>query len=225
VSTTDAQSGRDGAAVVFDIGGVLLDWDPRHLFRDVIPDADTREWFLREVCSPAWNLEQDRGRSWADAVAEAVGRHPEHEEWIRTYDERWLETIGGVDDDVCVLVRELSGAGVAVYALTNYSAEKWALSRQSHEILSAFDGVVVSGEEGVAKPDERIYRILLERYDLRPGGTFFTDDAPANVEAARRVGIDAEPYTGAESLRAQLVARRLLPNGSVDNSATVRSGW
>ncbi|HYJ69526.1 MAG TPA: HAD family phosphatase [Nocardioidaceae bacterium] len=205
-------------AVVFDIGGVLVDWDPRYLFRDVISDDATREWFLREVCPPEWNLEQDRGRPWADAVTEATGRHPDHAGWIRAYDERWLETIGGVDEAVADLVRDLRRTGMPTYALTNYSAEKWALSRERLDILRAFDGVVVSGEERVVKPDERIYRILIERYDLDPAATYFTDDVTANVEAARSVGIDAERFIDAATTRTQLAARGLLEFGPVDNA-------
>jgi 2-haloacid dehalogenase len=199
-----------GHAVVFDVGGVVLDWDPRHLFSDVISDDETREWFLREVCPPAWNLRQDEGRTWAEAVAEAIGRYPEHESWIRTYDERWIETIGGVDHEVIALGRELRSRGTPVYALTNYSAEKWVLSRDHVDALSEFDGVVVSGEERVAKPDERIYRTLLDRYGLTPERTFFTDDVPANVAAARAVGIDAELFVDATSLRSHLADRGLL---------------
>jgi 2-haloacid dehalogenase len=203
-------------AVVFDVGGVLLDWDPRHLFRHVIADEAEREWFLRDVVSPEWNLEQDRGRLWADAVAEAIARHPEHEPSIRAYDERWLETIGGVDEDVAALVGEVRAAGVPTYALTNYSAEKWVLSRQRLAVLREFDGVVVSGEERVTKPDEQIYRILLERYGLDPAATFFTDDLAANVAAARAVGIDAERFVDAATLRAQLIERGLLRIDPVD---------
>jgi 2-haloacid dehalogenase len=215
---TIAQSRRDRAveAVVFDIGGVLLDWDPRHLFREVIPDDDLREWFLREVCSPDWNRRQDEGRTWADAVAEAIGRHPDHEPWIRAYDERWIETIGGVDAEVVALVRELRRNGVPVYALTNYSAEKWKLTREHIDVLDEFDGVVVSGEERVAKPDERIYRILLERHGLDPARTFFTDDVAANVDAARAVGIDAVRFTGVAELRAHLAERGLIAAEPVD---------
>lgn len=200
-------------AVVLDIGGVLLDWDPRHLFRDVIPDEDTREWFLREVCHPEWNRRQDEGRPWAEAIAEAIGRHPGHEAWIRAYDERWIETVVGVDDEVTALVRELRAVGLPVYALTNFSADKWALSRERYDVLAEFDGVVVSGEERVTKPEERIYRILLERFGLTPERTFFTDDADANVAGAQAVGIDAELFTGAASLRSQLVVRGLLAAG------------
>ena len=200
-------------AVVFDVGGVLLDWDPRHLFREVIPDEDTREWFLREVCHPEWNRRQDEGRPWADAVAEAIGRHPGHEAWIRAYDERWIEMVGGVDDDVAALVRELRGAGLPVYALTNYSGDKWALSRERFDVLAEFDGVVVSGEERVTKPHERIFRILLERYELTPERTFFTDDVDANVAGARAVGIDAVRFADAASLRSHLMTRGLLAAG------------
>jgi 2-haloacid dehalogenase len=201
-------------AVVFDIGGVLVDWDPRHLFREVIPDEATREWFLREVCHSEWNRRQDEGRPWAEGIAEAVGRHPAHEAWIRAYDERWIETVRGVDDDVVVVVRELRAGGLPVYALTNFSTDKWALSLEQFDVLAEFDGVVVSGEERVTKPQERIYRILLERYQLTPERTFFTDDADANVAGARAVGIDAELFTGAASLRSQLVSRSLLAGTS-----------
>jgi 2-haloacid dehalogenase len=204
------------SAVVFDVGGVLIDWDPRHLFRRIIADEQEREWFLREVCSPEWNLEQDRGRPWADAVADAIARHPAHEPSIRAYDERWLETIGGVDEDVAALVREVRGTGLPTYALTNYSAEKWLLSRDRLDILREFDAVVVSGEERVAKPDERIYRILLRRYDLDPATTFFTDDVAANVAGACAVGIDAERFVDAATLRAQLADRGVLEIDPVD---------
>ncbi|MPZ60219.1 MAG: HAD-IA family hydrolase [Propionibacteriales bacterium] len=204
--------------VVFDVGGVLMDWSPEYLFRRVIAEDDTREWFLREVCSPEWNLRQDRGRSWAEAVAEATSRYPEYEDWIRAYDERWLETIGGMYDETVAVLRELRAAGVPVYGLTNFSAEKWALARDRIDVLREFDGVVVSGEERVAKPDERIYRILLTRYGLDPARTFFTDDNDPNVRAARDLGIDAERFTTAASLRAQLTAR-----GLPTRSAAMRS--
>lgn len=197
-------------AVVLDVGGVLMDWDPRHLFRKVIEDEGQREWFLAEVCSPQWNRRQDEGRSWADAVAEAAARHPEHEPWIRTYDERWIETIAGLYDETVEVLRELHGSETPVYALTNFSAEKWLLACEHYELLNSFDGVVVSGEESVAKPDPDIYRLLVKRFDLDPPRTFFTDDLKVNVDAARAAGIDAEVFTSAASLRAALVRRGVL---------------
>jgi len=195
---------------VFDIGGVLMDWDPRHLFRKVIEDERDREWFLTEVCSPQWNRRQDEGRSWADAVAEAVAEHPDHEHWIRTYDERWIETVAGLYDDTVAVLHELGDSDVAVYALTNFSAEKWLLATDHYDTLRRFDGVVVSGEEKIAKPDPGIYEVLTRRFDLEPWRTFFTDDLQVNVEAARDFGIDAELFTSAPALRDQLLVRGVL---------------
>ena len=198
-------------AVVLDIGGVLLDWDPRHLFRDVIPDDATREWFLREVCHPEWNLRQDEGRPWAEAVAEAIGRHPEHEAWIRAYDERWLETVAGLYDDTVEVLRDLLDGPTPVFALTNFSEEKWALACDQYDLLTSFDGVVVSGQERLAKPDPAIYRVLVDRFSVEPSRAFFTDDVQQNVDAARKEGFDAELFTGAATLRDQLSARNVLP--------------
>lgn len=197
-------------AVLLDIGGVLMDWDPRHLFRKVIDDEEQREWFLTEVCGPQWNRRQDEGRSWADAVAEAVGRHPHHEEWIRTYDERWVETLAGLYPETLEVVREVKSHGTPIYALTNFSAEKWALAREHYPELAEFDAAVVSGEERLAKPDPELYRLVIERFDLTPRRTYFTDDLQVNIDAARDAGIDAEVFTSAASLRADLVKRGVL---------------
>ena len=153
-------------AVVLDIGGVLMDWDPRHLFTAVIPDANEREWFLTEVCSPQWNRRQDEGRSWADAVAAATAEHPGCEPWIRAYDDRWIETVAGLYDDTAAVLRELHDSVTPVYALTNFSAEKWVVACEHYDLLTSFDGVVVSGEERVAKPDPVIYRLLAERFGV-----------------------------------------------------------
>jgi 2-haloacid dehalogenase len=198
-------------AVVLDIGGVLMDWDPRHLFETLIDDEREREWFLTEVCGPGWNRRQDEGRRWADAVAQAVAEHPEYEQWIRAYDERWMETVAGLYDDTVAVLRELHDAGRPVYALTNFSAEKWALACEHYDLLNGFEGVVVSGEEHLAKPDPEVYRRLVERFGLAPTRTFFTDDVQANVDAARDLGLDAELFTGATRLRGQLVGRGVLP--------------
>lgn len=197
-------------AVVLDIGGVLMDWDPRHLFNTLIEDEQDREWFLAEVCGPQWNRRQDEGRRWADAVAQAVADHPECEAWIRAYDERWLDTIAGLYDDTAAVLRDLHDSAAPVYALTNFSEEKWRLACGQYDLLTSFDGVVVSGEERLAKPDPAIYRLLIERFELEPTRTFFTDDLQQNVRAARAEGLDAEVFTGAETLREQLTARGVL---------------
>jgi 2-haloacid dehalogenase len=210
VSPESAAPSQTVDAVVLDVGGVLMDWDPRYLFGKLIDDADEREWFLSEVCSPQWNRRQDEGRRWADAVEEAARTHPEYEEWIRAYDARWLETVAGLFDDTVDILRELRQTSTPVYALTNFSSEKWAMSCEHFTELNEFDGIVVSGCERVAKPDPEIFHLLLERFDLTPGRTFFTDDVEDNVEAARVVGIDAERFTDPTTLRRHLAGRGVL---------------
>lgn len=192
-------------AVVFDVGGVLLDWDPEYLYRQLIADNEERRWFLTEVCSREWNAAQDAGRSWADATAELSARFPEHTSLIAAYDERWEETISGPIADSVVVLEDLNGAGFPTYALTNFSAEKWAVAKNLWSFLNSFDGEVVSGSEGVTKPQPEIYQILLDRYRLEPARTFYTDDLARNVEAARQLGIAAELFVDASTLRRQLI--------------------
>jgi 2-haloacid dehalogenase len=197
-------------AVVLDIGGVLMDWDPRHLFDRLIDDDTDRDWFLSRVCGPGWNHRQDEGRPWADAVAQAVADHPEWEPWIRAYDERWIETVAGLHEDTVDVLHELHASPIPVFALTNFSEEKWTLACEHYDVLTSFDGVVVSGRERVAKPDPAIYQLLADRFSMEPARTFFTDDVQKNVDAARAVGLDAELFTGAARLREQLTARGVL---------------
>lgn len=198
-------------AVVFDIGGVLLDWSPDYLYDELIPDPAERHRFLTEVATPAWNREQDAGRTWAEAVADLTARFPADAEWIAAYDTGWLRMCRGLIEPTVQLHADLRAAGVPLYALTNFSAEKWRLALENFPILRDFDGTVVSGVELTMKPDEKIYRILLERYRLDPARTFYTDDMPHNVDAARAVGLDAEVFTNADALRAHLVTRGVLP--------------
>jgi 2-haloacid dehalogenase len=195
--------------VVFDVGGVLLDWSPNYLYDELIPDAVRREHFLTKVATPEWNRQQDAGRTWAEAVAELSAAHPDHAEWIEAYDTGWLRMVRGVIEDTVEVFDEIRAAGIPTYALTNFSTEKWEVATEAFPVLREFDGVVVSGTERTTKPDEKIYRILLERYDLDAGRTFYTDDVQHNVDAARAVGLDAELFTGATVLRDQLVARGL----------------
>ncbi|MDP8905585.1 MAG: HAD family phosphatase [Chloroflexota bacterium] len=196
-------------AVVFDLGGVLIDWNPRHLYRKLIADGEQMEWFLANVTTPEWNLLQDRGRTLAEATDELVARHPEHEQLIRAYYERWPEMLAGPIDENVVTLAELRAAGVPLYALTNWSAETFRIGRRSFDFLDWFSGIVISGEERLAKPDEAIFRILLDRFQLRSAATTFIDDSLPNVEQARRLGIDGVHYTSPPQLRADLAARGL----------------
>jgi 2-haloacid dehalogenase len=197
-------------AVVFDVGGVLLDWNPYYLYRGLLPDDAAIATFLAEVTTHEWNFKQDAGRPWPEAVAELVAQHPRHEALIRAYDERWAEMVSGTIDDTVAIFRELKKTGVPVYGLTNFSEAKWLVSLEEWPVLQEFDGVVVSGIERVVKPSPEIYELLLDRFGLEAGSTFYTDDVMHNVEGARAVGMQAEQFVGAATLREQLVARGVL---------------
>jgi len=204
-------------AVVFDIGGVLLDWSPNYLYDELIADPVEREHFLTQVATPQWNIQQDAGRTWAEAVAELTARFPDYAEWIAAYDTGWLRMCGGLIADTVTLHDELRAANVPTYALTNFSAEKWTVATEAFPELRNFDGTVVSGVEEVTKPDEKIYRILLERYDLDAARTFYTDDVQRNVDSARSVGLRAELFTDTATLRDHLAAAGL-PVASAEGS-------
>jgi len=197
--------------VVFDFGGVLLNWNPRHLYRKLFAgDEVAMESFLANVCTAAWNERQDAGRSFADGVAELLPRHPDKEALIAAFGQRFDEMIAGPIDGTVEILAELKRSGVPRYGLTNFSAETFRPQRQRFEFLSWFDGIVVSGEEGVIKPDPRIFRILLERYRIAPEETVFIDDSPANAAAATALGIHGIHFRSPEALRSELVSLGLL---------------
>lgn len=190
--------------VVFDIGGVLLDWDPRYLYRKIFDDPARMEWFLREVCTPAWNLEQDRGRPWAKAIAERIALYPDCADAIRAFDERWIETVSQPLMENVALLETLRGKGVPNYTITNFSAEKFVVACEAFPFLNDFDGAIVSGAEHLLKPDPEIYKLLLDRYHLEAADCFFIDDVAKNVDAARAIGMHAHHFTGTEALTQEL---------------------
>lgn len=190
--------------VVFDVGNVLIRWDPLLVYREMIPDDEKRAWFMQNVCTSAWNLEQDRGRSWEEAVALLVAGHPEWESQIRAYDERWHEAVPGIIEDSVAVLAELKQRGEKVYAITNFSREKWAECLIRFPFLQSFDGVVVSAHERVIKPDPAIYEILLQRYGLSAPDCIFVDDSAKNIEAARGVGMKAVHFVEPIDLRSEL---------------------
>ena len=191
---------------VFDVGNVLIRWDPFRVYREMIPDEAKRHWFLQNVCTAAWNLEQDRGRSWEEGVALLVASHPEWEAQIRAYDERWHEAVPGLIEDSVAVLEDLKARGDKVYAITNFSREKWAECLIRFPFLQSFDGVVVSAHERVIKPDPAIYRILFERYDLAAADCIFIDDSAKNIETARAVGMQAIHFVEPIDLRGALAA-------------------
>jgi 2-haloacid dehalogenase len=195
------------SAVVFDLGGVLIDWDPRHLYRQLFDDEADMEAFLGQVTTPEWNAAQDAGRPWADAVASLAEKHPEHRALIEAFHERWPETLGGPIPGTVDVLAELREARVPLYALSNWSAETYPVARARFPFLAWFDGVVISGEVGAIKPDARMFEHLVAQHGLRPSETVFVDDRADNVAAAARLGFVAIQFRDAASLRQDL--RRL----------------
>jgi 2-haloacid dehalogenase len=192
--------------VVFDIGCVLLDWDPRYLYRKIFADPEAMERFLAEVCTPAWNVQQDGGRPWADAEAEAIARHPTLAAEIRAFRARWHEMIPGAVEASVACLEALHARGVPLYAITNFAADTFAESRARFAFLERFRGVVVSGEERLLKPDVGIYRRLAERYGVDLSRALFIDDSLKNVEGARAAGMAAHHFTTPAAMRQALAA-------------------
>ena len=190
-------------AVVFDIGGVLLDWDPRHLYRRLIADDAEREWFLAEVCTTEFNLSLDAGRSFDEACAELAAAFPDHADLVHAW-ARQDEMIAGEVPGVADLVRRLGTAGVPRYLLTNMPADVFRARQDTYEVLREFDGAVVSGEEGVLKPSAEIFAVLVERLGLVPAEALFIDDSAVNVEGARAAGLQAHQFVDAATLEAEL---------------------
>lgn len=199
------------STVVFDLGAVLIDWDPRYVYRDLFPDDEPgMEAFLADVTSGTWNHQMDAGKPWADAIAELVALHPDRRELIEAYWTRWSEMLHGDIPGTVAILRELRDAGVRLFALTNWSAETFPVARERFDFLGWFEGIVVSGEEGIAKPDPEIYQTLLDRYAVEAGSAVFVDDRAINVEAAAALGLRGIVFRSPAELRADLVGLGLL---------------
>ena len=197
-------------AVVFDVGRVLFQWQLRALFEKVIDDRQELDWFLANVVTEEWHFGHDRGRAIADMVPERIALFPKYESHIRAYASRFNETVPGPVEGSLDLVQRLHDNGVPLYCLTNFGDEFWQAFRPTQPVFDLFEDIIVSGVEKVAKPDPRIYEIVEQRSG-RPGtALFFTDDNPANIEAAKARGWDAHLFTGAKALEAQLGAAGFL---------------
>jgi len=191
--------------VVFDLGGVLIDWNPRYLYRKLFASEAQVEQFLDQVCTGAWNEAQDKGRSWDEAVATLSEQKPEFAAQIAAYRDRWDETLGDALHDTVALLAALRESGqVRLLALTNWSGETFPVARARFPFLAWFEGIVVSGEEGLAKPDPEIFERMRTRYGLDPAQTLFIDDSLRNVEAAARLGYRAVRFTDAGQLQQAL---------------------
>ncbi len=193
------------------MGGVLLDWNPRYLYRKLFADQAEMELFLSEVCSPAWHAPHDRGVSTEASCAELASKHPEFAELIWAWSSRSEEMIGGVDAGSVDVLRAVRETGLPCYALTNMEVETYPLRLERFPFLSWFDGTIVSGREGVAKPELAIFRRLLERFGLTPSTTLMIDDTNENLEAASRLGIQTVLFRSSRQLRAELEVAGVLP--------------
>jgi 2-haloacid dehalogenase len=218
---TNKTDDRTLRAMVFDVGGVLLDWNPRHLYRKLIPDPAEMEWFLANVCTPQWHEPHDRGASTAESCAVLAREWPAYAGLIWAWSERGEEMVAGPLADGVALLRQVVDSGLPCYALTNMEAETYPKRRRRYEFLRWFAGTVVSGIEGVAKPDLQIYEVLLGRFDLDPETTLFIDDQEVNVVAATQVGMEAHLYTGPEPVLARLGLAGSVGRPWVDGSLPV----
>ena len=192
--------------IIFDLGGVLIDWNPEYVFKQVIPDDDKRQYFFENICTHEWNIEQDAGRTLHEATETKVAEFPEWEAEIRAYYGRWVEMLGGpVDGTVEILKYLINHPDYRVYALTNWSAETFPTALKMYDFLHWFEGIVVSGDEKTRKPFADIYETLLDRYDVEPQHAVFIDDSMANVKGAEAVGLNGIHFLSPEQLRASLI--------------------
>jgi 2-haloacid dehalogenase len=196
--------------VVFDLGNVLIAWDPRLLYRQLFDDEREMEWFLREVCNGAWNEQQDAGRPWSEATSLLQARFPDYAPLIGAYRQRWEETLGGAMEESVALLAALKARGARLLALTNWSQETFPVARRLFPFLQWFEGIVVSGEERLIKPDPRIYQCLLQRYAVHPHTTLYIDDSPRNVAAAEALGMQGWWFRDAAGLQQHLQRLGLL---------------
>lgn len=197
--------------IVFDIGKVLIHYDPDLPYSRLIPDPDERRWFFDNVCTGAWNVEQDRGRGWAEAEALLIEEHPAHEDNIRAFRRHWHEMVPHHYEEPVAIMERLIDDGRDVTMLTNFAGDTFREAEQRFAFLRRPRGVTVSGEVRLLKPDRAIYERHAENFGLTPAATLFIDDSPANVEGARKAGWQAVRFTEAKTLKADLERFGLLP--------------
>jgi len=197
--------------IIFDLGAVLIDWNPHHLYRKLIADDEQRQYFFDNICTSDWNEEQDAGRSLKEGTELLISQHPEHEENIRAFYGRWNEMLAGPVQGTVDIFKALKESGkYKIYALSNWSAETFEIAQREFDFLNWFDGMVVSGVEKIRKPDPAFYNLLLTRYQVKPEEAVFIDDNYRNILAAEALGIQSIHFTSAEELRNRLVSLGVL---------------
>ena len=195
--------------VVFDLGNVLIDWDPRHLYREVFDDIDKMEKFLTEVCSPDWVRQSDAGKPMKECIAELSAKHPDQADHIAMFESHWHHMLREGISGTKKILEKLKAQGTPLYVLSNWSAETWPRAVDRFDFLQWFDGLVVSGIEGVAKPDPEVYQ-RLERFGVELDRSVFIDDRPENIKTANHLGMTGILFTGPEALASELSGLGLL---------------
>lgn len=190
--------------IIFDFGGVLIDWNPRYLYRQLFTQETEMEWFLENICTPEWNLKIDCGKPFADSVKELSATHPHWEKEIAAFHHGWEKMLGGEIKESVEILEELQAAGYRIYGLTNWSAETFPIAFERFSFLQKLDGIVVSGTEKLVKPDPAIFEKLLERFNLEAENCLFIDDNLHNTEAAGKLGFETIHFTDPPLLRTEL---------------------
>ena len=190
--------------VVFDFGGVLIDWNPRYLYRDIFEDEQEMEWFLKNVCTPEWNTLQDEGLTFSEIIPPLEKQYPAYSDKIKIYQTRWPEMVRGEISESIKILREIQSNNFPVYGLTNWGAETFPIVFEQFEFLRRLDGIVVSGDEKLAKPDPRIFEILIKRFALKPESSIFIDDNIMNIQSAKEIGFETIHFVSPENLRNDL---------------------
>ncbi|CAN5154831.1 HAD-IA family hydrolase [soil metagenome] len=198
-------------AIIFDLGGVLIDWNPRYVYRQIFESEEKIDWFFENICTSDWNENQDAGRSLQEATDELLVKHPDYESEIRAYYGRWEEMLGGPIQATVDILRQIKDKGkFKLYALTNWSAETFPVALERYEFLHWFEGIVMSGEEKTRKPFRDIYETLLSRFEIDAPQALFIDDSLRNVKGAEAVGIRGVHFESPQQLREQLAKLNII---------------
>ena len=186
--------------IIFDYGGVLLDWNPHYLYDPYFGDVEKAEWFLTNICTYPWNAQHDNGKPIAEGTAELIAQYPEWKKEIRMYYDDFMKMMGGQIPGMEDFVKRLKGEGYRIFGLSNWSVETFALVRPVYPVLDLMEDMVISGIEKVMKPDHRIFELALKRFGIQASETVFIDDNPNNVQAANEVGIRGILFQSKEQL-------------------------
>lgn len=197
--------------IIFDLGGVLIDWNPRYVYRSIFDTEEKIDWFFENICTNEWNEKQDAGRSLKEATEELVSKYPEHEKEVRAYYDRWEEMLGGPIGETVEILRLLKETKkYKMYALTNWSAETFPVALERYDFLQWFDGIVMSGEERTRKPFPEIYQVLLDRFKVNSSESVFIDDSLRNIKGAEAMGIAGIHFQSPQQLLLDLKQSQLI---------------